>query len=700
MQTIGPSDRKKDWAICLVLLVCTIGVFLPVGGHDFVNFDDGDYVTSNEVVSAGLTWTGVRWAFEAGHYANWHPLTWLSHMLDCQVFGVKAGPQHLVSVGIHAASTMLLYLVLLRMTGARWCSAFVAALFGWHPLHVESVAWISERKDVLSALFFMLTLGAYAEFCLGRTRGRRAGAYGLALFFFMLGLMSKPMLVTLPFVLLLLDFWPMQRLGGGGQPLRLQAIKPLLLEKAPFFALTLVSCVITSHAQHHTGAMMSLERVPEETRLINAVLTYGMYLLKAFWPTDLSVFYPYPPPGVSRAAVAGLVLIVVTGLTVRVSKRMPYLFTGWFWYLGMLVPVIGLVQVGSQSMADRYTYLPLIGIFMMVAWGMAGLVQASVAGRRLLGTGAAVALLACLVLTHRQVGYWKNGATLFGQAVRASSPNPVAEFGLAQSLAGEGKDDEAILHYQLAIGINPNFADAYNNLACIYSRRGEHDSAQVYFEQSLRIKPDNHRARLNYANSRTAVGDGAGTLAQYAYELQLHPDDPSTLEALGFSLTLLGRTNTVSQETLRAGLEMLPTVDLRGRVAGAWEANGVSSNAVMGYEAALKLEPDSTRALNNLAWILATCPDAAVRDGARAVKLAEHACELTGWKETVLIGTLGAAYAEAGRFPEAVATAEKACASAAGDAALLKSNQKLLALYREGKPYRETESLSQAEPKK
>jgi protein O-mannosyl-transferase len=526
---------RREVIICLALAAITLAVFWPVGSHDFINLDDPDYVTGNPVVQAGLTASGAHWAFEASHANNWHPLTWLSHMLDCQLFGLKPGAHHLSSLGFHLASTLLLFLALNQMTGALWRSALVAALFAWHPLHVESVAWIAERKDVLSAFFFMLTLWAYGRYAEGRRKNAecRMGKpapraaqhatrntqhttplYLLSLGSFALGLMSKPMLVTLPLVLLLLDYWPLRRLSLPSLHHSSTPALRLFLEKAPFFALALAACVLTVHAQHAGGAVTSLEQLPWDSRLPNALAAYSVYLAKAFWPAHLAVFYPHVPVPAWHAALSVLLLLGVTALCFKVARSRPYLLVGWLWFCGMLVPVIGLVQVGWQAYADRYTYLPLIGVFLMAVWGVAEL-RPRVAGWNLaLRFGSALLLGACLVATRYQLAAWQNATTLFSHALDVTDRNWLAHNNLGTALAEQGRVDEAGEHFRTAVQINSAYDDARSNLGRYLAESGKWDEAKAQLNALLQHSPNHVRAHGNLGYVLLAQGDIAQGVAQ------------------------------------------------------------------------------------------------------------------------------------------------------------------------------------------
>ena len=577
----------------MLIMVC----FWPVTHHAFINFDDPDYITQNPHIQAGLTWSTVKWAFTTFHAGNWHPVTWLSHALDCQIFGLNASRHHFTNALLHSLNTVALFLFLRNVTGALWRSALVAALFGLHPMHVESVAWVSERKDVLSTFFFLLTLWTYCRYVEARTQNSKLEIqnYILCLFLFALGLMSKPMLVTTPFVLLLLDIWPLRR--SKAPTLR------LVVEKLPFLALSIVGSVVTILGQKQSGYVASAETVPLSARLANAAISYVAYVKNLLWPVDLAVYYPYRadmPPELGFAAAFLVVLLTIGALALWRTR--PYVPVGWLWFLGMLVPVIGLLQVGLQSMADRYTYISYVGLFIAIVWLCGDLVSAVSNSRsvRVLtvprsvvswspGLLSATALIACTVLTEVQLSYWKDNETLYRHTLKVAPDNP------------------------LIIG----------NLGCALVEAGRYKEATEYLEEALKRKPGFAEAELCW----------------------------------GIALLMQGQTR----------------------------------DAISHYTRAVELNPESAYAANDLAWLLATAPDPNLRDGPRAIVLAERACDLTTYSNPLLIGTLAAAYAEAGRFEEAVRTAKRAehMAATMGDKKLAERNAELCALYEQHQAYRE-----------
>jgi tetratricopeptide (TPR) repeat protein len=595
MRSPPPESRLKtprSWLkklssptpLLILLVLTTIGVYLPAAWNDFIGYDDPDYIISNPHVRSGLTWNNVVWALTTNLGGNWHPLTWLSHMVDCQLFGLQPGPHHLVSVSFHAANTFLLFLLLGRLTGAVWRSAIVAALFALHPLHVESVAWAAERKDVLSTFFFMLTLIAYVRYAEGRkqkaeSRKQKAEAgsqdssqssihyppstilYLLALWFFALGLMSKPMLVTLPFVLLLLDYWPLGRLGSStpwpaiGERRLLNSLFPLVLEKTPFFALSLVSSWITFVSQQHGGAVSATYAL--EDRFDNAVVSYVRYIGKMFWPQNLAVFYPHRDhwPG-WQVAAASLVLLLIFVAAVALRRRRPYFLTGWLWYFGTLVPVIGLIQVGDQSMADRYTYIPLIGLFVILVWGAADLLSGfsglecesaperkdARSGRFNAGCFVAVfAILSCASLTWDQLYYWRNSKLLFAHAILSTPNNYVAYNNLGCCLFYEGNTPEAIANYRLALSINPACDPALKNMGVALAGERKFAEAVPYYEAALRLRPGLFEIHLALGDALAECGRPEEAMAHYLAVLERAPDHAEAHFHLGLALARQGR---------------------------------------------------------------------------------------------------------------------------------------------------------------
>lgn len=516
----------------LVLCLLTLAAYSQVGNHEFVNFDDIIYLTNNTHVNAGITWNGIKWAFTEAYAANWHPLTWLSHMLDCQLYGLNPAGHHLTSLVFHIANTLLLFHLFWRLTGAHWRSAAVAALFAIHPLHVESVAWVAERKDVLSTLFFMLALLAYVRYVERMVLKR----YLLVLFAFVAGLLSKPMLVTLPFLLLLLDYWPLGRMAVRWQHNDVSPVErdvsvrtfPLLYlvrEKLPFFVLSVTSCLITYHAQQKGGTVSAFELLPFVTRLENALFSYAGYMGKMLWPDNLVFFYPLLLP-VSAWRVAGacmLILSVSAFVVVKYGKR-PYLAFGWLWYLVTLVPVIGLVQVGAQAMADRYTYIPLIGLFVIVAWGMADLVKGRRYQRIALSILSIVAICLLTLTAWRQAGYWKNDFTLYNQAISITDKNFMAQFQLGNAYASRSHFREAVHYYLLSLESNPNQANVHYNLGLALTSLGNRLEAAWHYSEAISIRPNFVEAYYKLALLLLEQGKIQEAKSCFIQILQINPD--------------------------------------------------------------------------------------------------------------------------------------------------------------------------------
>ena len=513
---------QKTWSlkllVCLFLLGATLLPYVQVKDHDFTTFDDDMYVTNNPMVRAGLTWQGVKWAFTAVHSSNWHPVTWLSHMVDCQFFGMNPRGHHLTNLFFHMINTLLLFLFLTWVTHDLWPSAMVAALFALHPLHVESVAWVSERKDVLSTFFWLSTMWAYA-FYVARPSLQR---YLPVLLLLVLGLMAKPMAVTLPFVLLLLDFWPLGRVQKGAgesqpSPPAWRVYWPLIKEKIPLFAVVILGCLVTMWAQRMSGAVMPLNIRPVDARIANALVAYVMYVVKMFWPYPMSFFYGLAFVPWWQAALAGLALLGVTALLLWGARRHPYLGVGWLWYLGTLVPVIGLVQVGGQAMADRYTYIPFIGLFIIVAWGVFEITARLPYRKLIVSTGAAAVLLACLLSTWVQAGYWRSSETLFRHGMAVSKSNYMAYHHLGMAYANQGRIDEAIALYRKTLQVAPAYPPAYNNLAVAYARQGKFEKAVPLFKAAIKLSPNNLSYYANLALAYRQQGKKAEAEALTAH---------------------------------------------------------------------------------------------------------------------------------------------------------------------------------------
>lgn len=582
-----PPDRRVEWGICLALLLVTLVVYGQACHFDFVNFDDPEYIARNAHVRGGLTAEGIGWALSSGYAANWFPLTWMSHMLDVQLFGLDPGMHHLTNVLLHAAASMLLFAFLLRATKARVPSALVALLFALHPLHVESVAWIAERKDVLSAVFWFLTLWLYVRY----TERPDLRRYVAVVVSFCLGLMAKPMIVTLPVVLLLVDVWPLRRMPP---------VWPRIREKLPLFALSGVVAIVTYEVQHASGAVMSTAAIPPGLRIENALLSYVLYIVKMAWPSGLAVFYPYPADvPVWQAAAAGLALAAITVAVVRAFPARPFLAVGWFWYVVTLLPVIGLVQVGTQARADRYMYVPMVGLAIMLAWGLGKNV--------LLWLGAACA--ACAVLTWMQLGYWRNSETLFRHAVEVTRGNAIAEHNLGSALLQDpARVAEAIPHLQAALRINPDSAQTRTDLASALAKSGRVAEAIAEFRAALAGAPGSAIVHNNLANALVAAGRTDEAIREYQAALQIDPgygEARQNLAAayfeLGLNLAKAGR-NAEAAVALQESLRIRPDDPEAQNNLGAVlsQMPGRLDEAISHFEMAVKLKPDYEDAKFNL----------------------------------------------------------------------------------------------------
>ncbi len=835
------SSHLWRWkiSICLMLAMVTATVYLPVRHYEFINYDDDMFVTLNPHLRNGLSWEAVDWSFAAGlihtdsNVDYWRPLSYLSHALDVEMFGFHPAGHHLMSLAIHVAAAISLFLVLNLMTGALWRSAFVAALFALHPLHVESVAWIAERKDVLSGLFFILTLGAYT----GYSRSPSASRYLLVLGLFALALMSKPIVVTLPFVLLLLDYWPLRRFASSlmadeyyqsnlHSQFPIKTALRLVFEKLPFFLLAMGSSIFTFLFQKAVGAASLLNQVSLPARMGNALVSYTAYLLNLFWPLNLAVFYPYHitlPAG--RVAAALVLLAGITVLVLVAARRCPWLPVGWFWYLGMLLPVIGILQVGAQARADRYTYLSFIGLFLMVIWTVGELCRPWRHRKLVLGALMAIVLAILTACTSIQISYWRNNESLWTHALACTSDNFIGHNNLGNALLQKGKVDDAIAHFKKAMEIQPDYAGAYNNLGSALCQKGRVDEAIAYYQKALqinpadaeacynlgnallkmgqvddalvhfqkaleikpgfaeahnnlgntllkmgqvddalvhfqkaleikpdsaeacynlgnallqkgqvddalvhfqkaleikpdyaeacynlgnaliqkgsvdeaivhyqnalRIKPDYAEAHINLGNALLQKGSVDEAITHYQKALQIKPDEAEAHNNLGSALLEKGSVDEAITHYQKA-LQIKP--DNAGacyNLGNALLRKGKVDEAITYYQKALQIKPDYAEIQNHLAWLLATCPRASLRNGIQAVKLAQRANQLAGDGNPHFLCTLAAAYAEAGRFSEAVETAQRALqlAGAQFNTALADDIRSQLKLYQAGAPF-------------
>jgi Flp pilus assembly protein TadD len=713
--------------IALMLALLALAVYLPAARHGFILYDDGDYVTDNPMVRDGLSLAGIKWAFTTFHSANWHPVTWLSHMADCQWFGINPAGPHCVNVFLHALNTVLVFALWRQLWRRRsradattsedddnddaiWPSAFVAALFAVHPLHVESVAWIAERKDVLSTFFGLLTLLCYVRYAhlTSHPQGIEnppatvqhsksyEGPYGLALFFIALGLMSKPMLVTWPFVMLLLDYWPLQRFNHSTFffcPTDATAGRNVIFEKLPFFALAGASSVITYIAQNH-GAVRSLAAVPLDYRIQNVPVAIAAYLLKMIWPSKLAVIYPMPH-AISALAFVGCSLLL-GGITAGVwltRKQYPFLLVGWFWFLGTLVPVIGLVKVGDAAMADRYTYIPSIGIFIIVAFGAKFIAERGALPKILWPASAAVILALLVVVTERQLQYWDDDLTLFGHAVRVTCNNVDALLNYGVALENDGKPLEAIEQYRRARQLAPNSYLACANVADLLYFTGETNAALEQYRQAVKLEANSSTLHDRLGSVLAGLGDFAEATNEFHEAISLDATDPAPHVHLGTALAKQNDLRDATNEFTEA-LRLSPG-DPSALIewSKALLAQGRDAEAMNRLNQALQLNPDNFQTLTFVARVLASDKHSEIRDGARALDLAKKAEALTGGTQPVVEDVVGMALAESGQFDAAQNAAANAIqlATAVGTKReIIAAMRERLELYRKHQPWRES----------
>jgi protein O-mannosyl-transferase len=603
----APSEKslgRNELWIAAALAAATLAVYGQVISHQFINLDDDLYIRANPMVNGGLTLKGLAWAFTTFHAANWHPLTWLSHMADSQLFGLSAGGHLLVNALIHVCNTLLLFLFLKRVTGARWRSAIVAALFALHPLHVESVAWAAERKDTLSTFFGLLCLLAYARYVEKPSRKK----YGLVALWLALGLMAKSMLVTWPFVFLLLDYWPLRRLEwrpADGIKRFAKNLLPLVREKVPLFCLVASSMVVTYLAQAHGGAVGGLIKAPLSWRLANALVSYAKYLLLTFWPTDLAIFYPASLEAARAWQWAGalVLLCTVTAVALRNARERPYLIGGWFWFLGTLVPVIGLVRIGGQAMADRYTYIPSIGLFVALVFGIADLALSWRIGRVFLATASAVTIVLLASLTTLQVSRWRDSETLFTYVLSVTSDNAIIQYNLGCALDQQGKEAEAIPHFAEALRIKPDHLHALANMGLTLRKQGNAAEAIVFLQRALGLKPESaDAAKLHWQLGLALADQGKNddALREFYEAVKLTPKDAGMRTNLGEKL---GRQNKLAEATeqFNEALRLDPNnAEAHSNLGVVFLFSGKPNEAVAEFSAALRLRPDLAAARDNL----------------------------------------------------------------------------------------------------
>jgi tetratricopeptide (TPR) repeat protein len=587
-----------DWLIGAGLAVVTLAIYAQVAGHQFITLDDDVYIKDNPMVNRGVTLSRITWAFTTFHQANWHPLTWISHMIDSQVFGMNAGGHLLVNALIHVANTSLLFWFLLRTTHARWPSALVAALFALHPLHVESVAWAAERKDTLSTFFGLLSLIAYARYAEAPSRKWYAWT-AIAL---VLGLMAKPVLVTWPFVMLLLDYWPFRRFQASEERDRWSAFRGIVLEKIPLFAIAAASCVITFIAQARGGTVRTFADAPVTLRLSNALVSYAKYLLLTFWPNDLAVYYPFAPAGIPLWQIVGaaLLLIGITAFCISQGKIRPYLIVGWLWFVGTLIPVIGLVQVGGQTMADRYFYIPSVGLFIAIVFGVANIAQTRRVARAFSVATIAVVLLVLATLTNAQLHRWRDSATLFQHTLAVTPPNFPMEYNLAHVLGGQGKYDEAAAHFQNALQIKPDFFDGLLNMGVTRAQQGQIGEAIEYYQRAIAVQPDSAKAHAELGVALARQNRMEAALDELNKASDLAPNDADVHTNLGLVLARLGKVQDAIDELHQAVWFKPDSAEAHNNLGLVLLASGKPRESIPEFEAALRLKPELKVASDNL----------------------------------------------------------------------------------------------------
>jgi tetratricopeptide (TPR) repeat protein len=596
-------ENRKTYLICFLLALLVLSVYWQVGGYSFINYDDNIYVYENSVVKKGLSQHGIAWAFTTFHAANWHPITWISHMADVSIFGLEAGWHHRVNVLFHIWNTVILFLVFMRMTGALWQSAFVAALFGVHPLHVESVAWVAERKDVLSTLFWLLTMGAYLRY----VRLPSVRRYFPVAVLFALGLMCKPMLVTLPFVLLLLDYWPLRRMGETDSTGAVSAslLLRLVREKLPLFVLSVASCVITYFAQLQGGGIGPHEDFPAGIRISNAIVSYAAYLKNTFWPVALSVFYPHP--GTIQASIpvwriAGSALLIgsISLFALRQGRRRPYLAVGWLWYLGTLFPVIGLVQAGGQALADRYSYVPLIGVFVMVAYGIPVVLEGWRYRRPTLMISGGAILFVLSVTAWNQAGYWRDNLTLYTRALNATENNWLAWMNLGSTYEALGKYPSALEAYREVVRIRPRYPRAWANLSVGYRNLGRYPEATEALGKALAINPEYARGWNILGDTYSQLGQHEAAAEAYRTAVRKNPEYADAWNNLAIARGKLGHYS-LAIDALRMALRISPEdVEAWNNLGIAFASSGQDSQAIEAFRKALDLNSGDAQVWYNL----------------------------------------------------------------------------------------------------
>jgi tetratricopeptide (TPR) repeat protein len=722
------ENGKQNKLLLLIsagLVIATVIAYEPVRNNGFVSYDDDLYITENAMVQSGLNANTIKWAFTNPHAHMWHPLTTMSHIVDCQLFGLKPAGHHLVSVGIHIINSLLLFWILTNSTSSVWASAFVAGVFALHPLQVEAVAWAAERKTVLSGLFWFLTIAVYIWYTKRASIRRYIAVFAI----YGLCIMTKPVVVTLPLVLLLLDYWPLRRFDNPRS--RPGTKYNLIIEKLPLLGLAGILAAITVRMQGGGAVIISLGQLSLGHRVANAFISYISYIGKFIWPEWLGAPYPVTIKDLKSTVAIGCMALfaLLLVLSVVFGKQKRYLATGWLWFAGTLVPMIGLMQAGGQAMADRYMYLSIIGLLFIITWGAKDIIDKHLWLRNAAFASAGVILLILGILTHTQAGYWRNSLTLFGHTLKVTQSNPIAENAYGCALMRADRLKEAEQHLRTAIYIDPSFREPRNNLCIDLVKQNRFDDAitsykelvnngvktpEIYYDLATLLKIQNRNDEaIPYYKSALAINPGftdarkklvdiflkTGRLNEAIEQLnQVRPNDPNyadTRKGIGILLTLKGRID----EAIPYFNEALRTESRTGKVkiyyniGSAYEQNGRYKEAIRFWNMALELEPNNILISNSAAWLLATTDDTSIEDANRAIVLSERACELTGYKDPSILDTLAAAYAASGKFEDAISTANKAVdsAKATGHKDLANDIQERIKLYQARQRYHQAQ---------
>jgi protein O-mannosyl-transferase len=630
--------------ICLAALIA----YEPIRHNDFVSYDDPRYITENPDIQGDITFQSLGRAFAQPHYFMWHPLTTIVNMVDYKFYRLNPLGHHLTNLLLHIVSTLLLFKILSDITRAIWPSAFVAAIFALHPLQVEAVAWAAELKTVLSGLFWLLTIAVYIRY----TKKPQTGLYLLLLMVYGLCILTKPTVVTLPFVLLLLDYWPLGRAKWGRQ----------IIEKIPLFVMSAILSVITFFAQQHGGAVMPLEKMPLDSRIANMFISYMRYIGKTIWPSQLAVFYPPLPSNLLKTteATCALLFILITVFCIYIGRRRKYIATGWLWYVGTLVPMIGLIQAGAQAMANRYMYISILGLLIIIAWSAKDLI-ANRPRLKIISAVLAVAVLSsAIILTRMQVKHWQNSMTLFEYTLKVTKNNAVAENSYGCALFEAGRVNEAAQHLSNAVRIGPVFSDARCNLGQVFLKQGKLNEAIACFNELIKQKRDSAQVYYHLAVALSMQNKYDDAIKYFAKALTMKPEYPNAHRKMGAALLAKGKADEAILHLNKALQTSNNQAEVYANLGTAYNQLGKHELTIQNWTEAAKLEPNNPEVLNNMAWLLAAVNDMSIHNPNKAIELAQQACKLTEYKNPAILDTLAMAYAAAGKFNDAITTAEQA----------------------------------------